>query len=160
MPATERKSSRTDSMMVAVGAVIIDHDHRVLIVKHVEAKKDGYWYGKWICPGGKLRFGESLEDGTKREVLEETGLEIELLGKPIVFDRIVKRLEDTQLHVIYIDHQARVVSGYLQTGSDVGVAEWFSEEQLKLHWEELHEDTKRLLMGLNIIGKDVTTLVA
>jgi len=32
--------------------------------------------GKWTMPGGKLHFGESFEDGAKREVLEETGIKL------------------------------------------------------------------------------------
>jgi 8-oxo-dGTP diphosphatase len=30
--------------------------------------------GKWTMPGGKLHFGESFEDGARREVQEETGI--------------------------------------------------------------------------------------
>jgi len=101
MPA-EKKG--TDDIMVAVGAVVLDETNRVLLVKHVEAKRGGFWFGKWICPGGKLQRGESLEEGTKREVKEETSLEIELTGKPVVFDRIVKRAGKAELHVVYIDH--------------------------------------------------------
>ncbi len=32
--------------------------------------------GKWTMPGGKLHFGESFEHGAKREVKEETGIEL------------------------------------------------------------------------------------
>ncbi len=46
--------------MVAVGAVIVDKENRVLLVQHVEAKRGGFWYGKWICPGGMLKKGESF----------------------------------------------------------------------------------------------------
>src|SRR6267378_5615466 len=109
MPA--EKKGTDGGIMVAVGAVVLDETNRVLLVKHVEAKRGGFWFGKWICPGGKLQHGESLEEGTKREVKEETGLEIELTGKPVVFDRIVKRAGKTELHVVYIDHTAHVIRG-------------------------------------------------
>src|SRR5207245_10419864 len=94
MPA--EKKGTDEGIMVAVGAVVLDENNRVLLVKHVEAKRGGFWFGKWICPGGKLQHGESLEEGTKREVKEETGLEIDLTGKPVVYDRIIERAVKTE----------------------------------------------------------------
>lgn len=35
--------------------------------------------GTWTMPGGKLEFGESFEDGARREVTEETGIKLENL---------------------------------------------------------------------------------
>jgi ADP-ribose pyrophosphatase YjhB (NUDIX family) len=75
---------------IAVGAVIEDDSGRILLVKHVP-ERGGFWQGKWICPGGRLGFGESIEDGIKREVLEETGLEISLVAPLTPFERIVER---------------------------------------------------------------------
>jgi 8-oxo-dGTP diphosphatase len=156
MPA--KKTGTDGGIMVAVGAVILDETNRVLLVKHVEAKKGGFWFGKWICPGGKLQIGESLEQGTKREVREETGLDIELTGKPIVFDRIVKKADRTELHVVYIDHTARKIRGQLKAGSDVAIARWFSQEELRSHWSDLHEDTRRLLLESKVIDEDVKVI--
>ena len=153
MPA-EKKGTDEDTM-VAVGAVVLDETNRVLLVKHVDSKKGGFWFGKWICPGGKLQHGETLEEGTKREVREETGLEIELTGKPVVFDRIVKKAGKTELHVVYIDHTAHVIRGQLKAGSDVAIARWFSQEALRSQWDELHEDTKRLLLESRVVDEDV-----
>jgi len=48
--------------MVAVGAVIEDGEGRILLVKHV-AERGGFWQGKWICPGGGLELGETIEEG-------------------------------------------------------------------------------------------------
>ena len=153
MPA--EKKERDEGIMVAVGAVILDETNRVLLVNHVEAKRGGFWFGKWICPGGKLQYGESLEEGTKREVNEETGLGIELTGKPIVFDRIVKKGDRTELHVVYIDHTARKIRGQLKAGSDVAIARWFSQEELRAQWNDLHEDTRRLLLESKVVDEDV-----
>lgn len=41
-------------------------------------KKHG---GKWQCPGGKIDAGETAEQSLKREILEELGIECEVLGK-------------------------------------------------------------------------------
>jgi 8-oxo-dGTP diphosphatase len=130
------------NIMVAVGAVIEDKKGRILLVKHVPGKV-GFWQGKWICPGGKLEEGETIEEGIKREVKEETNLDIELTRPLVPFDRVVKEANKIMLHVIYIDYMARLVAGELRPGSDVGEGRWV--ERKSLSQLELHEDTKRLL---------------
>lgn len=137
-------------IMVAVGAVIEDEKGRILLVKH-RPQRGGFWKGKWICPGGKLELGESIGEGIKREVKEETNLEIKLVTRLTPFERIVKSDNRVKLHVIYIDYIARKVKGRLKPESDVGEARWVSREEIRKIWEELHEDTKRLLKIANMV---------
>ncbi len=131
-------------IMVAVGAVIVDEKERVLLVKHVP-ERNGFWQGKWICPGGSLELGESIGEGIIREVKEETDLDIELDTLLPPFERIVKSDGETTLHVIYIDSLARVVAGEFRPASDVGEGIWVSREELPEIWDELHRDTQKLL---------------
>jgi len=133
-----------DEIMVAVGAVIVNEAGRVLLVKHVP-ERNGFWQGKWICPGGKLELGESMEQGVAREIMEETNLQIRLITPLTPFERIVKSDGKTTLHVIYIDFLAQLVSGEFQPGSDVGEGIWVSREDLPKIWDELHQDTQKLL---------------
>lgn len=130
-------------MLVAVGAVIEDDKSRILLVKH-KKERGGYWQGKWICPGGKLEFAEGIREGIKREVREETNLEVELVRPLVPFDRIVKGDGQNSLHVIYIDYVARPIGGELKVGSDAGEALWVERENIPKVWQELHEDTQRL----------------
>lgn len=130
--------------MVAVGAVIEDKEGRILLVKH-KPERGGFWQEKWICPGGELELGEAIAEGIQREVMEETGLEIELVKPLPAFDRIVKSAGGVSLHVIYIDCIARLVGGELKVDSDVGEALWVKKNELDRIWEEVHEDTKKLL---------------
>ena len=131
-------------ILVAVGAVIQDDQGRILLVKH-KKERGGYWQGKWICPGGELEYGEEIKKGIKREVREETNLEIELVKPLVPFERIAKTNENTSLHVIYIDYLARLLSGDLKVDSDVGEALWVEKENISEIWQELHPDTQRLL---------------
>jgi ADP-ribose pyrophosphatase YjhB (NUDIX family) len=130
------------NIMVAVGAVIEDNKGRILLVKHVPDKVS-FWQGKWICPGGKLEQGETIEQGIKREVKEETSLDIELTRQLVPFDRIVKDNNKTILHVIYIDYMAKLIGGKLKPDSDVGEGVW--ADRSSLSQLDLHEDTVRLM---------------
>ncbi len=121
----------------------------VLLVKH-RPERGGFWQGKWICPGGKLELGETIEDGIKREVMEETNLEISLTTALIPFERIVGSEDGTDLHVIYIDYLAEKTAGELRAASDVGEARWVSIEDVPGIWEDLHEDTRKLFQIASI----------
>ena len=139
-----------EQVMIGVGAVIEDRTGKVLLVKH-KPERGGFWQDKWICPGGKLEFGETIEEGIKREVREETRLEVDLVAPLPAFDRIVRSDERVILHVIYIDYLARITGGDLKAGSDVGEARWVAKSDIPRMWEELHDDTRRLLRIARIV---------
>ncbi|MDA1185345.1 MAG: NUDIX hydrolase [Acidobacteria bacterium] len=101
--------------MVGVGAVIVDAGKVVLVRRRYEPLA-----GRWTLPGGMLELGEALEDGAAREVLEETGLQVEVGPMVETFDRIM--LDDerrVQYHFVLVDYLCRPVGGALQAGSDV-----------------------------------------
>lgn len=137
-------------IFIAVGAVIEDEVGRILLVKHVP-ERGGFWQGKWICPGGGLRLGEAIEEGIKREVWEETQLDIRLTTPLIPFERIVKSKGKTELHVIYIDYLSKLVAGEFRAGGDVGEGIWVNKGDIPRVWDELHDDTKRLLQIAKVV---------
>jgi len=138
------------SIMIGVGAIIEDAAGRILLAKHI-SERGGFWQGKWICPGGRLELGETIEDGIKREVREETQLEIDLVRPLPPFDTIVRSGEDVLLHVVYIDYLARVSGGSLKAGDDLGEAVWVEKKSIPRMWAELHDDTKRLFRIAGIL---------
>src|SRR5438034_6520371 len=93
--------------ILGVGAIIIESG-RVLLVERGREPLKGYW----SLPGGVLEVGEKLADGTRREVLEETGLEIELLSVVEIFERILRDAEGVaEYHYVLIDYVCRVTGG-------------------------------------------------
>ena len=101
--------------IVGVGAVILVDGKVVLIKRRFEPLA-----GQWSLPGGTLEVGETLEAGTAREILEETGLVVDVGPAIEVFDRILLD-EDRKVryHFVLIDYLCRPVGGRLQHGSDV-----------------------------------------
>jgi ADP-ribose pyrophosphatase YjhB (NUDIX family) len=56
-------------------AVFVVHEARLLMMYHRK-------YGKWLPPGGHIEAGETPDEAAIREVAEETGVSIVLLGEP------------------------------------------------------------------------------
>lgn len=81
-------------------------------------------YGRWMVPGGTLEWGERLEEAAVREVLEETGVAIEI-------ETFVETIEaitpgDAGYHFVIIDYAARAIAGDPVAGSDALDAAWVS----------------------------------
>ena len=87
--------------------------------------------GEWSLPGGVLELGEKLRDGAAREVLEETGLRVEVGEVLDVFDSIfTDGAGRTQYHFVLIDFLCRPTSGEPTAGSDVSEVRWVTEADI------------------------------
>lgn len=123
-PSERRYPSRP---LVGVGAVVRAPAGEVLIVK----RRQEPLAGQWSLPGGMLEIGETLEAGTAREILEETGLVVSVGPVVEVFDRIL--LDETgrvRYHFVLIDYLCAVRGGVLAASSDVEDAAFVRPEAL------------------------------
>lgn len=117
--------------IAGVGAVVLDADNRILLVRRGQAPLAG----EWSLPGGALELGERLEDGVRREVQEETGLDVEPLEIVAVFDHISldNAPERVRFHYVLVDYRCRVLGGTLASATDVTEARWVSWSELNGH---------------------------
>lgn len=106
--------------VAAVGGVVI-HDGAVLLIKRAFPPRQG----EWSLPGGQLELGESLAEGVRREVREETGLEVEVGVVVDVFDRVHR--DDAgriRYHFVIVDFLCHPRGGSLAAGDDAAEARW------------------------------------
>ncbi len=109
-----------DHPIVSVGAVILD-DERVLLIRRAHAPLKG----DWSLPGGVVEIGETLSQALRREVLEETGLEVEVGPLIEVIDRVQRGPDDrVEYHFVILDFLCRAEGGSLGHGSDAADARW------------------------------------
>lgn len=112
--------------MVGVGAVVV-RGGRALIVKRAHEPRKG----EWSLPGGLLELGESLQDAVRREIKEETGLDI-VVG-PIIetFDRVHRDAAGRiRYHFVIVDFVCWSDQGEAVAGSDAEQVAWITGGQL------------------------------
>ena len=113
--------------LVGVG-VVVRRGGSVLLVRRARPPRAG----QWSIPGGLVRLGEPVEEAARREVLEETGLELGPLELVAVVDSI-ERDETGRVrhHYVLVDFTAEVEGGVLRAASDAAEARWFPLEGLE-----------------------------
>jgi ADP-ribose pyrophosphatase YjhB (NUDIX family) len=100
-----------------VGAVVLDPAGRVLLIQrgHMPAK------GRWTVPGGRVEFGETLEQALLRELRAETGLSGRVGPLCEVFEYI-----DERFHYVILDYLVSEPQGTLAAGEDAVDARFFT----------------------------------
>ena len=112
--------------LLGVGAIIFRDDCVLLVERGKEPLK-----GWWSLPGGLLEVGELLVDGVRREVLEETGLEVQPLGAIEIFERIMHdQAGALEYHYVLVDYVCRATGGTLRAGDDASEVEWWRRCEL------------------------------
>jgi 8-oxo-dGTP diphosphatase len=127
------------SPTVGAGAVVW-RSNDVLIVKRGTPPR----LHEWSIPGGKVEWGETVEQTVHREVREETGLTIEIVGLIGVVDALIRdKTGSIARHYVLVDFVARFVSGELHPADDVMEAHWVPFDRLDDYpmWEE----TRRII---------------
>ncbi len=126
-----------DRPIAGVGVVVLKED-AVLMIQRGKPPRDG----QWSIPGGKQKLGETWRATAAREVREETGVEIEVIGLVDVVDAIVRKgdpllpgirpnpaeadpSQPVRFHYTLVDCAAVWTDGEVRAGSDAAHAEWW-----------------------------------
>lgn len=111
---------------MGVGGVVIS-DSRVLLIRRGTPPLEG----EWSIPGGMLEVGETILEGVRRELAEETGIDVRVLDLIEVFERIsLDPAGKPKYHFVILDYLCEKISGQARSGSDVTDAAWAAKAEL------------------------------
>src|SRR5262245_38478488 len=112
------------------GAVIFDDRGRILLLEHVFRPDSG-----WGIPGGFLAQGEQPEEGLRRELREEVGLELDSVE--LLFARSLPRPRQIEIYF-----RARPSGEPHPSSFEIKRAEWFALDDLP---KELSKDQRKII---------------
>ena len=115
-----------------VGALVVDPKGRILIVRSSK------WDNKHTVPGGHIELGELAEDAVKREVREETGLDVGVVKLLLVQQAVYPRFYQKHEHFVFMDYLCRTQNTKVKLdGRELQSYVWVSpQEAVELDLEE------------------------
>ncbi|PRX49696.1 ADP-ribose pyrophosphatase YjhB (NUDIX family) [Nonomuraea fuscirosea] len=102
---------------VSVAGIVVDDTGRALLTRRADN-------GEWQAPGGVLEIGETIPDGVRREVLEETGLIVE----PLALTGVYKNMT---VGVVALVFRCKATGGQLIINDEVTAFRWASEPEIR-----------------------------
>jgi ADP-ribose pyrophosphatase YjhB (NUDIX family) len=131
MPTAPRRPLTT------VGALVVSPQGRLLLVRTEK------WGGRWGVPGGKVEWGESLLEALRRELREETGLEVDDVRWAPVQEAVLHPQFHEEAHFVLINVVARSQHERVTLNDEAQAFAWVTaEEAVGL---DLNEPTRVLL---------------
>lgn len=125
---------------VSIDAIIVKNDKILLVQRGVEPFK-----GYWATPGGYVSWDESTEDAVKREVKEETNLEVTETRLVGVYSSPTRHPKQV-INLVYL---TKIKDGEIKHGDDAVDAKWFAlgdiPEQLAFDHKQNIKDAQKLL---------------
>lgn len=114
-----------DRPVVGVGGVVVQGGRALIVKRAHEPRK-----GEWSLPGGLVELGETLIDAARREIKEETGLDVDVGEVVEVFDRVHHLDGRVRYHFVIVDYLCHPTGGTLRAGDDAEQVAWVTAEEL------------------------------
>ncbi|MFC9094218.1 NUDIX hydrolase [Streptomyces sp. NPDC057072] len=139
MSNSAREGQSTPLHSVSVAGVVVREDGRLLAIRRADN-------GTWELPGGVLELNETPEAGVAREVLEETGIHVEV-------DELTGVYKNTTRGIVALVFRCKPSGGTERTSTESTAVEWLTPDEVSERMAEVF--AVRLLDALDGDGPHV-----
>lgn len=109
---------------VSVAGVVVREDGRVLVIRRADN-------GRWEPPGGVLERDEAIEEGVRREVYEETGIEAHV-------ERLTGVYKNMTVGVVALVFRCSPAGGHEQLSDESTAVAWLTPDEVKTRMSEAY----------------------
>ncbi|MER5856240.1 NUDIX hydrolase [Streptomyces sp. NPDC059688] len=139
MSNSAQEGQSTPLHSVSVAGVVVREDGRLLAIRRADN-------GTWELPGGVLELTETPEAGVAREVLEETGIHVEV-------DELTGVYKNTTRGIVALVFRCKPAGGFERTSSESTAVSWLTPDEVSERMSEVF--AVRLLDALDGNGPHV-----
>lgn len=108
-----------------VGAFIINRENKLFLMKSHK------WSDLWVVPGGHIEGGETIEQALKREVQEETNMDITKPEFICLWEFIHGKQYHDKRHMLFLNYRVGALSCTVKLNNEGQEYGWFTEEETK-----------------------------
>lgn len=132
-------------LLGAMGALV--HDNKILLLKRIKPP----YAGLWSLPGGKLDFGEHIEECAVREFKEETGIDVDSIGIRGILSEFLYHEGEKDGHFLMFICNLKAKGSVNFKRSEDGELAWFDIDSIEKRKDEIVgsdiEMIKQMVLG-------------
>lgn len=110
---------------------IIEHNNKFLFIRRSD--KYNEITGIWDIPGGRINIGEEPIDGLKREIFEETGLELDEIKQILDASTV---FQDEEKQIVRITYLCTAKDSDLKLSEEHTEYKWFSKDEINFKFKD------------------------
>lgn len=140
-----------ENEQVITACAFVIKDDKALIAKRALTKK--FLPGKYELPGGHIEFGETVEDGLRRELMEELQIDVEIEMPFYVFTYMTNGNTKHNVEIDYFAHLKDENQEVKINPNDHSEYKWISEDEVAKYYENGDNEGEALKSGFKILKK-------
>jgi len=117
-----------DYIGVGIGAVIINNQGKIFLSQRGPKARNEK--GKWECPGGGLKFGESFAETIIREIKEEFGMDIKIVDELAPFNHLILQEKQHWVALCFVCKHIKGKPKILEPDKCLAIG-WFTVKEME-----------------------------
>ena len=145
--------AETKKIQRITACAFIHKDGKLFVARRADTKK--FLPGKYELPGGHIEFGETIEEGLKREIKEEFRSDVHI-GEP--FNVFTYTRDNDTVHSIEVDYFVTLADpnqNIKLNPEEHSEFQWISQAEILIFFEEDDEEGRAIKKGFEVLhGKN------